>query len=145
MMRFVSDCGKSPSLAFFRSKPEKRGFRFSPNFVARFANSLYLLLICAICVTCIVLPLACDDDDDDDADDDTPADDDTDNPTIGACLCCFTTQGEVWGWCWNVGFADECQSGCELNYDEEHLAGALFFEDAACLDFDITDTCRAQY
>ena len=88
-----------------------------------------------------------DDDDDDDNDDSspTPDDDDTDNPTVGACLCCFTAEEQTWGWCWNVGFADECASGCALLYDEQHLLGTLFFDNDSCLDHDALDTCRGEF
>jgi hypothetical protein len=86
--------------------------------------------------------LACDPSDDDD--NDQPGDDDTLDQPDGACVCCFLADEQVWGYCWSVGFADECRSGCEALYDAAHLDDVQWFADAVCLDLEATARCRGE-
>jgi nitrogen fixation-related uncharacterized protein len=84
-----------------------------------------------------------DDDASPDDDDASPSDDDDDTgQPIGACVCCFLADGQAWGYCWAVGFADECEPGCRLLYDDAHFLDAIFTPDAHCLDLDADAMCR---
>jgi len=110
-------------------------------------TSFFPLILCFLGIYCLLPAAACDNDDDDnddhDQDDDDDNDNQTENPTIGACICCFTENAEVWGYCWNVGFADECEEGCARLYDESHLLDVLFDDGAACADHHSHQECRA--
>lgn len=102
---------------------------------------LFLAFIFWLTWMACFLSAACNDGDDDDDNDDN--DDDSENPTIGACICCYTVDAEIWGYCWNVGFADECDTGCGLMY-KEHLVDVLFFDESACQDHHSHQECRAR-
>jgi len=109
-------------------------------------RQIALWLIAAMLAAILAVAAACaGDDDDDDGDDDDDADDPPAEQPTGACACCYEAEGELWGWCWSVGFETECQTGCEQIYGESALAGHLFFPDETCLEVDETASCRASF
>jgi hypothetical protein len=102
---------------------------------ASFAMIIFSILI----LTCFN---ACQDSTNESDDDQSTDDDNSPELTYGVCLCCFSTDNEIWGYCFSIALADECQTGCEALYSPTVLIGSIYKPDSECLDWDADEICR---